>query len=76
MLCGCWLWIGKDFLALSVGLLGISSAFFVGKGRVVGLYFALIYDVLSSVLIVDRDYRLWGDVGLNIFYALNVLCGI
>lgn len=77
LLLGCgWIWIGKGLLGLFTGLSGVCLVFFTGKGRVIGLVFGLCYDVLSTFLIVLKDYRLWGDVSLNLFYAFVAIYGI
>lgn len=76
LLCCGWVWSGRDILGFITGLLGISLVFFTGKERMIGLVFALGYDVFNIILIVSKDYRLWGDVGLNIFYAIVVIFGI
>lgn len=76
LLGGAWIWIGKDILALMTGICGVSLAFFIGSGRAIGFVFSICYCALSTLLIVGKDYRLWGDVLLNLFYALVAIYGL
>ena len=65
---------GGGFLSILVALFGVAYAFFAGQGKLVCFFFGLLYSLLYAY--IAYEYKLYGDMMLNILYIPINLVGI
>lgn len=65
---------GGGVLSIIVALCGVIYAFFAGQGKLVCFFFGLIYSLLYAY--IAYEYKLYGDMMLNILYIPINLVGI
>lgn len=65
---------GGGTLSIIVALCGVIYAFFAGQGKLVCFFFGLLYSILYAY--IAYEYKLYGDMMLNILYIPINLIGI
>lgn len=65
---------GGGILSIFVAILGVMYVFFAGQGKLICFFFGLIYSLLYAY--IAYEYRLYGDMMLNILYIPINLVGI
>lgn len=61
-------------MSILVALFGVAYAFFAGQGKLVCFFFGLLYSILYAY--IACEYKLYGDMMLNILYIPINLVGI